>query len=208
MGMWGASSGAEDKPKNLTDAEKDTCFATEGGWAVPAGGNGDPAAQPEVIAAIGNLAVALGAANLSRIVLANPEDAPFITTETMSFDISWNEKVVADWTSTAPFIIMNTPGGATTTIVASVVAGDKGVAKNTLRFTTTAILATHVAAAAALTLAGSDLIDDGDGSIEDANPDGSASGTASALTLALGGPDGATDLTAPFDASIATITVN
>jgi hypothetical protein len=41
-----------DKPKHLTDAEKNTATGTEAGWTVPAGGNDNPNADREVLVAI------------------------------------------------------------------------------------------------------------------------------------------------------------
>jgi len=60
MGSWGATDANESKPSFLTDAEKRTAYATTKGWVVPAGGNGNAAADPEVLVAIGGLSGATG----------------------------------------------------------------------------------------------------------------------------------------------------
>ena len=81
MGLWGATDADESKPKNLTEAEKKEVFANASGWVREAGsrlsGNGNTNATPEVLVAIGGLAAALGAADITEI--------EFITT---SFDKS------------------------------------------------------------------------------------------------------------------------
>ena len=60
MGSWGATDANESKPSFLTDAEKRSAYATTKGWVVPAGGNGNAAADPEVLVAIGGLSGATG----------------------------------------------------------------------------------------------------------------------------------------------------
>ena len=57
MSLWGKSPDAVDnKPKHLNDAEKRDAYATNAGWTVPAGGNGNPTAKREVLVAIRGLA--------------------------------------------------------------------------------------------------------------------------------------------------------
>ncbi len=71
MGLWGATDADESKPKNLTEAEKKEVFANASGWVREAGsrlsGNGNTNATPEVLVAIGGLAAALGAADITEI---------------------------------------------------------------------------------------------------------------------------------------------
>ena len=71
MSLWGASDADESKPKNLTTAEKKEVFANTSGWVREAGsvlsGNGNTSATPEVLVAVGGLAVALGAADITEI---------------------------------------------------------------------------------------------------------------------------------------------
>ena len=71
MSLWGASDADESKPKNLTTAEKKEVFANASGWVREAGsvlsGNGNTSATPEVLVAVGGLAVALGAADITEI---------------------------------------------------------------------------------------------------------------------------------------------
>ena len=71
MSLWGATDADESKPKNLTTAEKKEVFANAIGWVREAGsvlsGNGNTSATPEVLVAVGGLAVALGAADITEI---------------------------------------------------------------------------------------------------------------------------------------------
>jgi hypothetical protein len=65
MSSWGANTSDESKPKHLTDVEKNEVYANTKGWVKPAGGNDNPAADEEVLVAIGGLNTALGSANIS-----------------------------------------------------------------------------------------------------------------------------------------------
>ena len=72
MSSWGKSTSAESRPKFLkgdnSKHKKEDCFATTRGWEMKAGtassGNGNSSADSEVIVALGNLGVTLGAANI------------------------------------------------------------------------------------------------------------------------------------------------
>ena len=96
MSLWGATDANEAKPKNLTTAEKKEVFANNNGWAREAGsiwsGNGNTAADPEILVAISGLADAIGAADVTEV--------EWITTladrsagYTMSVRVRWNEAV-------------------------------------------------------------------------------------------------------------------
>ena len=69
MGLWGATDADESKPKHLTTAEKKQVFATTSGWVREPNnadqGNDNASANPEVLVAIGNLTVSLGAATIT-----------------------------------------------------------------------------------------------------------------------------------------------
>ena len=71
MPLWGATDADEAKPKNLTTAEKKEVFANNNGWVREAGsawsGNGNTAADPEVLVAISGLAGSIGAADITEI---------------------------------------------------------------------------------------------------------------------------------------------
>jgi hypothetical protein len=70
MSLWGATDSDESKPKNLTTAEKLEVSASSKGWVREAGsrlsGNGNTSATPEVLVAIGGLAVKIGAADITE----------------------------------------------------------------------------------------------------------------------------------------------
>jgi len=108
MSLWGATDADESKPKNLTTAEKKEVFANASGWVREAGsvlsGNGNTSATPEVLVAVGGLAVALGAADITEI--------EFITTAfdksdggTLSVRVRFNEAV--DVTGTPQLTVVN-----------------------------------------------------------------------------------------------------
>ena len=60
MGLWGADTNDESKPKNLTAAQKKEVFANASGWVQQAGtkasGNDNASATPELLVSIGDLA--------------------------------------------------------------------------------------------------------------------------------------------------------
>ena len=105
MGLWGASDSDENKPKNLTTAEKKEVFANTKGWVREAGsaltGNDNTSADEEVLVAIGGLSAALGAADITEI--------EFITTAFDKSDggnidvrVRFNEPVVVTTTGGTP----------------------------------------------------------------------------------------------------------
>lgn len=115
MGLWGASDADENKPKNLTDAEKKEVFANTKGWVREAGstasGNDNTSADEEVLVAIGGLSAAIGAADITEI--------EFITT---SFDKSEGGTISARVRFNEP-VVVSTSGGTPTL---SVTNGNQG----------------------------------------------------------------------------------
>jgi len=108
MALWGTSDSDESKPKNLTTAEKKEVYATASGWVREAGsalsGNGNTNADPEILVAVGGLAVSLGAADIT--------DIEFVTTTfskaagvTLTVDVRFNEEV--DVTGTPQLTVVN-----------------------------------------------------------------------------------------------------
>ena len=108
MPLWGATDSDESKPKNLTTAQKKQVFANASGWVLEAGsalsGNDNTSATPEVLVAIGGLAVSLGAADITEI--------EFVTTAFDKSDggnidmlVRFNEPVTI--TGTPQFLITN-----------------------------------------------------------------------------------------------------
>ena len=119
MGLWGASDADENKPKNLTDAEKKEVFANTKGWVREAGsalsGNDNTSADEEVLVAIGGLSASLGAADITEI--------EFITTAfdksdggTLQVRVRFNEPVVVDTTGGTPTLTVTNDTNANHTL--------------------------------------------------------------------------------------------
>ena len=110
MGSWGASDAAEHKPRFLTDVEQRSCAATTAGWTVPAGGNGNPAADREVLVTIGGLSSATGL-NIADISSINWESTSFDVSAggTITGTVNYNELVAV--TGTPRLRVTNSRGG-------------------------------------------------------------------------------------------------
>ena len=71
MPLWGITDTDESKPKWLTTAEKEEVYANNSGWVVEGGstmtGNDNADAQPEVLACVGDLATAVGSADIGEV---------------------------------------------------------------------------------------------------------------------------------------------
>ena len=108
MGLWGASDSDESKPKNLTTVEKKEVFANASGWVREAGsaltGNDNTSADPEVLVAIGGLAVSIGSADITEIEF---KSTSFDKSDGGNIDmlVRFNEPVTV--TGTPQFLITN-----------------------------------------------------------------------------------------------------
>ena len=96
MPLWGITDTDESKPKWLTDAEKKEVYADNSGWVVEGGsamtGNDNTDAAPEILVAIGELATAVGSADIDFvewITTAADKSAGF----TLSVRVRYNEVV-------------------------------------------------------------------------------------------------------------------
>ena len=107
MALWGITDADESKPKWLTTAQKKEIYANNSGWVVEGGssqtGNDNADAQPEVLCCVGDLATAVGAADIGEV--------EWITTTadksdgfTLSVRIRWNELVTVDTSGGTPTI--------------------------------------------------------------------------------------------------------
>ena len=71
MPLWGITDTDESKPKWLTDAQKKEVYANNSGWVVEGGstmtGSDNTDAAPEILACIGNLATAVGSADIDFV---------------------------------------------------------------------------------------------------------------------------------------------
>ena len=115
MGLWGATDADESKPKHLTTAEKKQVYATTAGW-VREGfnadqGNDNTSAAPEVLVAIGDLTVSLGAATITSLdMVTTAWDAS--AGGTFQMRVRWNEAVdVVESGSGLKIILTRTPDG-------------------------------------------------------------------------------------------------
>ena len=91
MALWGNTDADEAKPKFFTAAQKTNVFATNRGW-VQLNGKG----LEEVICAIGGLAGALNAADITSVKFVQTSLAA--GSRTISVDVSFNEKVAVTGT--------------------------------------------------------------------------------------------------------------
>ena len=108
MPLWGATDADESKPKWLTTAQKKEVFANTTGWVVEGGsaltGNDNTSADPEVLVAIGGLAVSIGAADITEIEF---KSTAFDKSDGGNIDmlVRFNEPV--DVTGTPQFLVTN-----------------------------------------------------------------------------------------------------
>ena len=121
MPLWGTTaSSAANKPKHLTDDEDSdyniaNSYATESGWVMragtPASGNDNPAAQPEVLVAIGGLDTTLSGATITdaRFVVGSTAATDFTAIEgtgVLELEITWDEAVTVDTSGGTPSIVV------------------------------------------------------------------------------------------------------
>ena len=71
MALWGITDADESKPKWLTTANIKEVYANNSGWVVEGGssqtGNDNADAQPEVLCCVGDLATAVGSADIGEV---------------------------------------------------------------------------------------------------------------------------------------------
>ena len=103
MALWGITDADESKPKWLTTANKKEVYANNSGWVVEGGsaqtGNDNTDAQPEVLCCVGDLATAVGSADIGEV--------EWITTTadksegfTLSVRVRYNEAVTVSGSPT------------------------------------------------------------------------------------------------------------
>ena len=97
MGLWGASTSDESKPKNLTAAEKKNVFANSSGWVKQAGtadsGNDNTSATPEVLVAIGDLSTSLGNATIDAVNFQVGQTVSGAGGSVLKVEVNYNEQV-------------------------------------------------------------------------------------------------------------------
>ena len=168
MASWGNSDADESKPKWLTDAQKKEVYANNSGWVVEAGstmtGNGNTSAAPEVLCCVGDLAVALGAADITQI--------EWITTAfdkseggTLSLRVRFNEAVDIDTSGGVPFLLITNQTSSSRNVQAPYASG---TGSNEIVFTKTIAAANAATNASDVLKVAADAIDLNSGTIKDA----------------------------------------
>ena len=115
MPLWGSGrEGSEKKPTYLNTADQQVTYATPKGWTQPAQGNGNAAADREVLVAIGGLSKAqasektgIAAATISSV---NWNISTFDKSagETLSVTVNYNEAIdVATGGGTPTIVVTN-----------------------------------------------------------------------------------------------------
>jgi len=147
MPLWGITDTDESKPKWLTDAEKKEVYADNSGWVVEGGsamtGNDNTDAAPEILVAIGELATAVGSADIDFvewITTAADKSAGF----TLSVRVRYNEVVTVTGSPTlavtngnqgsgsgrGPHTLVYASGSGTTRLVFNLVIAAANAATN------------------------------------------------------------------------------
>ena len=168
MASWGNSDADESKPKWLTDAQKKEVYANNSGWVVEAGstmtGNGNTSAAPEVLCCVGDLAVALGAADITQI--------EWITTAfdkseggTLSLRVRFNEAVDIDTSGGVPFLLITNQTSSSRNVNAPYASG---TGTNEIVFTATIAAGNAATNANDVLKVAADAIDLNSGTIKDA----------------------------------------
>jgi hypothetical protein len=119
MSSWGTSPDAVDnKPSHLTAEEKRDVYATEKGWTATAGGNDNPAADREVLVAIGGLAGTSASTGLQEATITSMRFIKGTTANTdytandaaaeIQVEVTWDEAVTV--TGTPQVVVANNDG--------------------------------------------------------------------------------------------------
>lgn len=107
--LWGITSGNEDKPIWLTDAQKENTFATNGGWVLRHN-NG----IEETLVSIANLKARLGAASITEVRFGT---GTYTAGTTKTIRVTYNEKVTV--TGNPTLVVTGSVAGAITATYAS-----------------------------------------------------------------------------------------
>ena len=123
MPLWGITD--ESKPKWLTDAQKKEVYANESGWVVEGGstmtGNGNPDAQAEVLACIGDLADRLLTGTITEVEL--PTSYSDGTGGNFDVLIRYNEAVDVVTTGGSPTILITNDTSSSRNLTATYHSG-------------------------------------------------------------------------------------
>jgi len=157
MGLWGASTSDESKPKNLTAAEKKNVYATTSGWVRQAGtadnGNDNTSATPEVLVAIGDLSTSLGNATIDAVNFAVGQTVSGAGGSSLTVEVHYNEQVTVATASPMVVVSNDQTGSGGSASLTLTMDGALPFTGDTLSFSTTvsnaAVNATDVLSIAA-----------------------------------------------------------
>ena len=185
MGLWGASTSDESKPKNLTTAEKKNVFANSSGWVKQAGtadsGNDNTSATPEVLVAIGDLSTSLGNATIDAVNFAVGQTVSGAGGSTITVEVHYNEQVTVATASPLMVVSNDQTGSGGSASITLTMDGSLPFTGDTLSFSATASNAA-VNATDVLSI-GAQNVDKNGGTIKDA---GTTTDSAVAISAAQG----------------------
>tara|TARA_Y100000768_G_scaffold378618_1_gene353269 strand:- start:202 stop:789 length:588 start_codon:yes stop_codon:yes gene_type:complete len=142
MGLWGASTSDESKPKNLTAAEKKDVFANASGWVKQAGtadsGNDNTSATPEVLVAIGDLSTTLGNATIDAVNFDVGQTVSGAGGSVIKVFVHYNEQVTVATASPLMVVSNDQTGSGGSASITLTMDGTLPVTSDTLQFSATA----------------------------------------------------------------------
>ena len=160
MGLWGADTNDESKPKNLTAAQKKEVFANASGWVQQAGtkasGNDNASATPEVLVAIGDLATSLGQATIDAVNFSVGQTVSGAGGSVLTVEVNFNEQVTVSTASPLMVVANDQTGSGGSASITLTMDGSLPLTIDTLTFSTTvgnaAVNATDVLSIGAQTI--------------------------------------------------------
>ena len=160
MGLWGADTNDESKPKNLTAAQKKEVFANASGWVQQAGtkasGNDNASATPEVLVAIGDLATSLGQATIDAVNFSVGQTVSGAGGSVLTVEVNFNEQVTVSTVSPLMVVANDQTGSGGSASITLTMDGSLPLTNDTLTFSTTvgnaAVNATDVLSIGAQTI--------------------------------------------------------
>ena len=189
MGLWGASTSDESKPKNLTTEEKKNVFANASGWVRQAGtadnGNDNTSATPEVLVAIGDLSTSLGNATIDAVNFDVGQTVSGAGGSVIKVFVHYNEQVTVATASPLMVVSNDQTGSGGSASITLTMDGTLPVTSDTLQFSATA---TNAAVNASDVLSiGAQNVNLNGGTIKDA---GTTTDSAVAISAAVGAAAG------------------
>ena len=160
MGLWGADTNDESKPKNLTAAQKKEVFANASGWVQQAGtkasGNDNASATPEVLVASGDLATSLGQATIDAVNFSVGQTVSGAGGSVLTVEVNFNEQVTVSTASPLMVVANDQTGSGGSASITLTMDGSLPLTNDTLTFSTTvgnaAVNATDVLSIGAQTI--------------------------------------------------------